>query len=78
MQITQGGRRAKQIRGNSLTTMFGDRRRTWSEIHDRISRYAAALKALGLQRGDRVAILAHNSDLLELPNERRHIRGLRK
>jgi long-subunit acyl-CoA synthetase (AMP-forming) len=38
----------------------------------------AALKALGLHRGDRVAILAHNSALLELANERRHIRGLRK
>jgi long-chain acyl-CoA synthetase len=63
VKITQAVHRAVQIRGQALATVFGERRRTWSELHNRISRYAAGLKALGLQRGDRVAIIAHNSDL---------------
>jgi long-chain acyl-CoA synthetase len=62
LKITQGVHRAAQIRPNALATVFGARRRSWSEFRDRVSRYAGGLKSLGLKRGDRVAIIAQNSD----------------
>lgn len=62
MKITQAVHRAAQIRPNALATIFGARRQTWKEFQDRVSRYAAGLKSLGLKRGDRVAIIAYNSD----------------
>jgi long-chain acyl-CoA synthetase len=34
---------------------------TWAEVHDRAADFAAGLVALGLQKGDRVAICAENS-----------------
>src|SRR5438067_4392475 len=43
-------------------TIFGERVRTAAEHADRIARLAGALHTLGIRRGDRVAILAHNSD----------------
>ncbi|WP_428682077.1 acyl-CoA synthetase [Reyranella sp.] len=60
--LTQGLRRAVQTRPNGLATSFAGRRRTWQQSADRISRVAGALSALGVRRGDRVAILALNSD----------------
>src|SRR5215467_1248458 len=60
--LTQGLRRALQTRPNGPSTAFGTRRRTWDQTADRISRVAGALSALGIERGDRVAILALNSD----------------
>jgi len=60
--LTQGLRRAVQTRPNGIATSFAGRRRTWQQSSDRISRVAGALSALGVRRGDRVAILALNSD----------------
>ena len=60
--LTQGLRRAVQTRPNGIATSFAGRRRTWRQSADRISRVAGALSALGVRRGDRVAILALNSD----------------
>jgi long-chain acyl-CoA synthetase len=60
--LTQGLRRAVQTRPDSIATHFAGRRRTWQESADRISRMAGALSALGVRRGDRVGILALNSD----------------
>jgi long-chain acyl-CoA synthetase len=60
--LTQGLRRARQTRAKGPSTVFGTRRRTWDHTADRVARVAGALAALGVQRGDRVAILALNSD----------------
>ena len=41
---------------------MGDRQRTWLQVKDRIARFAGGLKSIGVQDGDRIAILALNSD----------------
>jgi acyl-CoA synthetase (AMP-forming)/AMP-acid ligase II len=62
MRLTQGLRRAAQIYPKRTSTIFGDRRRTWAETQNRVARLAGGIAALGVQPGDRVAILATNSD----------------
>ncbi len=49
-------------RPSAGSTRFGARKRTWRETLDRVSRLAGALHDMGVGRGDRVAILALNSD----------------
>jgi long-chain acyl-CoA synthetase len=73
MYVTQGLRRAAQIKPNGTATAFRDRRRAWHETEDRVARLAGGLLKLGLTSGGRVAILALNSDryleyLLAVPN----------
>ena len=60
--LTQGLRRAVQTKPNGIATSFAGRRRTWQHSAERVSRIAGALSALGVRRGDRVAVLALNSD----------------
>ena len=62
MYVTQGLRRAAQIKPNGTATIFRNRRHTWRETEDRVARLAGGLIKLGLQSGARVAILALNSD----------------
>jgi hypothetical protein len=62
MNITHGLRRALQVNAGGVATIFEDRRRTWREIGDRVSRLAAALRVRGLGRGDRIAVLMLNQD----------------
>lgn len=62
MQLTQCLTRAVQTRGLHPATIYGGRQRSWREVGERVPRFAAALQAMGLQRGDRVAVLALNSD----------------
>ena len=62
MYLTQGLRRAAQIWPRAQSTVFRDRRRTWSETADRVARIAGGLEHVGVRPGDRVAILALNSD----------------
>ena len=62
MNVTHGLRRALQLNPDGLATVCGARRRTWREMADRVARLAAALRALGAVPGERVAILALNSD----------------
>ena len=62
MYLTQGLRRAAQIRPRGQSTVFGARRRVWSQTADRVARTAGGLSEAGVQPGDRVAILALNSD----------------
>jgi len=45
----------------SLTCEGGKHRSNWAEVHARAKRVAAALRALGIQPGDRVATLAWNT-----------------
>ena len=62
MYVTQGLRRAAQIKPNGTATLFHKRRRTWRETEDRVMRLAGGLLKLGMATGGRVAILALNSD----------------
>ncbi len=62
MSILQGLRRACQINPNGLATIDGDRRQTWLEFRARVARFGGVLRAAGVQRGDRFAILALNGD----------------
>ena len=60
--LTQSVHRNAQVRGNKIATINGDRQRTWKQLEDRVARFAGALKSIGVAEGDRVAILALNSD----------------
>jgi long-chain acyl-CoA synthetase len=62
MNITHGLRRALQVKSCGTATIFEGRRRTWQEIGDRVSRFAGALHAHPLGRGDRIAVLMLNQD----------------
>lgn len=62
MGITQALRRAVQQRPDQVAVRFGDTRRSFKELVERVARLAGALQALGLNAGDRVAILSLNSD----------------
>ncbi|WBY02941.1 long-chain fatty acid--CoA ligase [Ramlibacter tataouinensis] len=61
-RLTQCLKRAAQVSPRRTATICGSRTRTWSEIEQRVARAAAGLRALGVQDGARVAILAMNSD----------------
>lgn len=62
MYLTQSLHRSLQQHHDRPSTIFRDRLRTVAESVDRIARLAGALAALGVRRGDRVGILALNSD----------------
>lgn len=62
MNITHGLRRALQVNAGGRSTVFGARRRTWRETGARVARLAGGMRALGISPGDRVAVLALNSD----------------
>jgi len=62
MQFTQGLHRAVQQQPNAIATIQGDRQQSFQQLHDRVVRFAGALKAQGFAAGDRIAILSLNSD----------------
>jgi acyl-CoA synthetase (AMP-forming)/AMP-acid ligase II len=62
MLMTQGVLRSIAINPEATATLCKGRRRTFRELGERIQRVAGGLQDLGLQRGDRVAIWALNSD----------------
>lgn len=62
MYLTQCVKRAAQVSGKKTATTFGTRSHTWNEFKQRIGSLAAGLQHLGLSSGDRIAILALNSD----------------
>ncbi len=62
MQISSLIRRAAQINPQGTATIFKDRQQSWSDLLDRVSRLAGVLQQLGMQPGDRVALLSLNSD----------------
>lgn len=61
MNLTHGLRRALQVKPDGLAIVEADTRRSWREVGDRVSRLAGGLSGLGVDVGDRVAILALNS-----------------
>lgn len=62
MQLTLGLTRAARLHPQREATVFGSRKRSWAELATRVARLGAALTALGVEAGDRVAVLAHSSD----------------
>ncbi|MES2495705.1 MAG: AMP-binding protein [Pseudomonadota bacterium] len=54
--------RTAQVRPRHLATLNGDRHRSWSEVSDRVARMASAIRSMGLEDGDRVAVLALTND----------------
>src|SRR5271155_1523554 len=60
--LTQSLHRSLQQNPGRPATIYRDRVRTVADSVDRIARLAAALADLGVQPGDRVGILALNSD----------------
>jgi acyl-CoA synthetase (AMP-forming)/AMP-acid ligase II len=62
MQMTQGLRRAAMANRDGTASVFAGRRPSWGELLARVTRLAAGIRGLGIGPGDRVAILALNSD----------------
>ena len=54
--------RAAQVRGGCIASVHEGRVLTWTQMRDEVARQAGALRALGIQRGDRVALLGLNTD----------------
>ncbi|MEH3148758.1 MAG: long-chain fatty acid--CoA ligase [Methylobacterium frigidaeris] len=62
LQFTQGLHRALRTGPDAIATLCNGRAQTFRALSDRVARIAGALLSLGVRRGDRVAILALNSD----------------
>ena len=62
LELTHGLHRQLRHNPSAVATVFGSRRQTWSQIGDRSARLAGALQQLGMQKGDRVGLLAQNTD----------------
>lgn len=62
MRQTQGLQRAATQEARRLATAYRGRHRTYAEVIDRVARFAAGLRAQGVGPGDRIAIIALNSD----------------
>ncbi len=61
MNITHGLRRALQVNPQGIAILEGERKSSWSDVGERVSRLAGALRQLGVAKGDRVAVLMLNS-----------------
>lgn len=61
MQIAQTVRRSALLHPDRTALVEGEVRLSWRAFEERIARLAGGLAALGLEPGDRVAMLAHNS-----------------
>src|SRR4051794_32779724 len=60
-------RRSATIHPDRVAVVYGEQRRTYAELRERVDRLASALRAGGLERHDRVAALCPNvPELLEL------------
>jgi long-chain acyl-CoA synthetase len=67
MYLTAGLHRSMQRHPDKIATVTGRRRQTYRALVDRVARTASALRALGLQQGERLSVLALNSDrMIEL------------
>jgi len=62
MNLTQGLHRSLSLFPDREATTFGTRRQTYRQLGDRVARFAGVLRSLGVKPGDRVALLAPNSD----------------
>lgn len=55
------GRRARKLYAKREAVVEGSRRLSYAELFDRCDRWSAALQKLGVERGDRVALVAPNT-----------------
>jgi acyl-CoA synthetase (AMP-forming)/AMP-acid ligase II len=62
MYLTQALHRAVQQHPDRVAVRFAGRQLTFRELAERVARLAGALRKLGMRTGDRVAMLALNSD----------------
>jgi len=62
MYLTRLIQRAAALNPDAVATVNNDRVRTYRESADRVAKLAGGLQSLGVQSGDRVAVLALNSD----------------
>ena len=62
MGMTQALRIAAEVTPKKIATRQSGRDQSWAQLRDNVTRLAGALKKLGVKTGDRVAILALNSD----------------
>ena len=62
MSTTYGLHRALLLNRDGLAVSFENRSRNWAQFGDRVARLAGALLAMGVARGDRVAVLMLNQD----------------
>lgn len=62
MQLTQGLRRSATLYRQRTATISAGHSRSYGELEDRVARLAGALQSRECRPGDRIAILAHNSD----------------
>ncbi|MEG0149143.1 MAG: long-chain-fatty-acid--CoA ligase [Comamonas sp.] len=62
MYLTQSLRRSMQQQPHATATIYNGRKRSFQAMGQRVARFAGALRALGVQAGDRVGILSLNSD----------------
>lgn len=62
MYFTQPLHRALQQHPDKVALAYGERHTTFRTLQDRVARLAGALQSLGMKAGDRVAMLALNSD----------------
>lgn len=60
--LTQALRRSLQQRPNEIATICNGRRQTWAQFGQRVARFAGALREHGVRSGERVALMALNSD----------------
>ena len=63
MYLTQPLHKALRERPRALATVCGARRHDFATFVDRVARLAAGLRALGVQPGDRVGMMALNSEI---------------
>ena len=67
MYLTAGLHRSVQKHPDKTATVTGSRRQTFQQLAQRVAQTAGALQALGMQPGERLSVLAQNSDrMMEL------------
>jgi long-chain acyl-CoA synthetase len=62
MRLTMGLQQSASHYPARTATIFENRRRTYADVLDRVARFAGGFVAMGANPGDRIAILALNSD----------------